>query len=481
MTRLQSLKAAFDNAQATGNYGAMNAISAEMSNVKTQIESDIANFKPVEIQFDSTSAEKSATKAGKSAAESYVSAFQKELQEWKDLESQGKISHKQYLDALLRLVKKYFGDRKKYAKEYAQYMDEYLQGYLDLYNKALSGISTLLNQKINAANEAKDAAVSALQEEKEKAAEVYQSQIDNIEKEKEAIDDLIKEKNKKIDSLNEEAEAIRKASEERKRDIELQDAQRRKASISDGLEQIDGQEVECTITVNVKMNGSFPQFADGTAFGQMQIESATYNAQYGKAFASGTIGLPKAEKNALVSEYGQTEMTVLPNGKTIVTDEPTLMDLPKDTVIYNEEQTKKIMDNKVDISGNAHANGTTNGEIVLADGTVIIPYDPDKDDSSFSKLYKAWNARYGNIDKNVDDIQKTLSNHLAIEHSQKMNEEVNRFVNNSNSIVNNNKNVQPVVHQNVTINCPNVTNESGAENIRKDLSTLSLKALQVDW
>lgn len=221
----------------------------------------------------------------------------------------------------------------------------------------------------------------------------------------------------------------------------------------------------------------------GVTFDTSKLEPFfdTYNAQYGKAFASGTIGLPKAEKNALVSEYGQTEMTVLPNGKTIVTDEPTLMDLPKDTVIYNEEQTKKIMDNKVDISGNAHANGTTNGEIVLADGTVIIPYDPDKDDSSFSKLYKAWNARYGNIDKNVDDIQKTLSNHLAIEHSQKMNEEVNRFVNNSNSIVNNNKNVQPVVHQNVTINCPNVTNESGAENIRKDLSTLSLKALQVDW
>lgn len=222
LTRLQSLKAAFDNAQATGNYGAMNAISAEMSNVKAQIESDIANFKPVEIQFDSTSAEKSAKKAGKGAADAYLKAFQKELQEWKDLESQGKISHKQYLDALLRLVKKYFGDRKKYAKEYAQYMNEYLQGYLDLYNKALSGISTLLNRKISSANEAKDATISALQEEKEKAAEVYQSQIDNIEKEKEAIDDLIKEKNKKIDSINEEIEAIKRAAETRKKNINLQ-------------------------------------------------------------------------------------------------------------------------------------------------------------------------------------------------------------------------------------------------------------------
>lgn len=151
-----------------------------------------------------------------------MSAFQKELQEWKDLESQGKISHKQYLDALLRLVKKYFGDRKKYAKEYAQYMNEYLQGYLDLYNKALSGISTLLNRKITVANDVKDASIAALEEEKKAAEEAYQAQIDAIEKEKEAIDDLIKEKNKKIDSINEEIEAIERAAETRKKNIDLQ-------------------------------------------------------------------------------------------------------------------------------------------------------------------------------------------------------------------------------------------------------------------
>lgn len=222
LTRLASLKAAFDNAQASGNYGAMNAISAEMQKAKAQVETDIANFKPVEIQFDSTSAAKSAAKAEKSAADTYLKAFQDELQEWKDLESQGKISHKQYLDALLRLVKKYFGDRKKYAKEYAQYMNEYLKGYLDLYNSALSGISTLLNQKISAANDAKDAAISALEEEKEAAAEAYQAQIDAIEEEKDAIDDLIDEKNKKIDSINEEIDAIERTAESRKKNIQLE-------------------------------------------------------------------------------------------------------------------------------------------------------------------------------------------------------------------------------------------------------------------
>ncbi len=142
------------------------------------------------------------------------------------------------------------------------------------------------------------------------------------------------------------------------------------ASIYDGLEDIDNQNVECTITINVKMNGSFPQFASGTVLGNMQIESATYNAQYGKAFASGTIGLKQDEKNALRSEYGQPELTVYPNGTTELTTSPVMSDLPKGTVIYNEEQTKKIMDNKSNPVGNAHADGTDDSIwTTLADGT----------------------------------------------------------------------------------------------------------------
>ena len=92
LTRLASLKAAFDNAQASGNYGAMNAISAEMQKAKTQIETDIANFKPVEIQFDSTSAAKSAAKAGSKAGDAYVDAFEKEYDHLKDLLDRGEIS-----------------------------------------------------------------------------------------------------------------------------------------------------------------------------------------------------------------------------------------------------------------------------------------------------------------------------------------------------------------------------------------------------
>ncbi len=160
----------------------------------------------------------------------------------------------------------------------------------------------------------------------------------------------------------------------------IEEAKDHVMGISEGLDEIDGKEVECTIRVNIETNGSLPAFAEGT-LGDMNLESGEYTAKYGKAFAEGTgkyKGLPKAEKNALVSEYGQTEMTVLPNGDTIITDEPTMMDLPKDTVIFNEEQTKKIMDNKVHVDGGANtsSNGDVvqpNGDILKPDGTVIKP------------------------------------------------------------------------------------------------------------
>ena len=253
----------------------------------------------------------------------------------------------------------------------------------------------------------------------------------------------------------------------------IEEAANQVKSISDGLDKIDGKEVECTITVNVKMNGSIPQFADGTVLGQMQIESATYNAKYGKAFASGTIGLPKAEKNALVSEYGQTEMTVLPDGKTIVTDTPTLMDLPKDTVIYNEEETKKIMDNKVDVSGDAHANGTNDGVTILEDGTVLHPLQPG--DPMYDMKQK-FDAYLKSIDGN---LEKIVPNSFY-ERNRQMNKLADQ-ISYANNVVNNNKNVQQPINQTFNITMPNITDSTTATSLMNDLQSLATKKYQVKW
>ena len=254
----------------------------------------------------------------------------------------------------------------------------------------------------------------------------------------------------------------------------IEEAANQVKSISEGLDEIDGKEVECSITVNVKMNGSIPAFASGTVLGNMQIESATYNAKYGKAFASGTIGLKHDEKNALRSEYGQPELTVYPNGTTELTTSPVMSDLPKGTVIYNEEETKKIMDNKSNPVGNAHADGTDDSIwTTLADGTKVRDLQPGDEGywmiEAGEKFIQMWK----------DSGEEFISN-AVFEGQKQLEKWTNEITNNSaiSSVVNNNRNVPVTVNQNVTLNCPNLTNNSGVEYVQKQLGNLSLRARQ---
>ena len=48
----------------------------------------------------------------------------------------------------------------------------------------------------------------------------------------------------------------------------------------------------------------------------------------------------------------------------------------------------------------------------------------------------------------------------------------------ANSVVNNNRNQPVTVNHNVTLNCPNLTNNSGVEYVQKQLGNLSLRAVQ---
>lgn len=255
----------------------------------------------------------------------------------------------------------------------------------------------------------------------------------------------------------------------------IEEAANQVKSISEGLDEIDGKEVECSITVNVKMNGSVPAFASGTVLGNMQIESATYNAKYGKAFASGTIGLPKAEKNALRSEYGQPELTVYPNGTTELTTSPVMSDLPKGTVIYNEEETKKIMDNKSNPVGNAHADGTDDSIwTTLADGTKVRPLQPG---DKMYDLQQKFEAYFKSIDGNVE---KLVPNSLY-EQNREWNKLADQ-ISYANSVVNN-RNVQPVINVgDVNVTCPGVTSQEVMREVGdvlgKQIGHLAQRAVQ---
>lgn len=107
------------------------------------------------------------------------------------------------------------------------------------------------------------------------------------------------------------------------------------------------------------------------------------------AFAEGTgkyKGLAHDEKYALRSEYGQPELTVYPDGTAELTTEPVLGSLPKGTVIFNEEQTKHIMNNKGEELGNTHVEDT----VVTRDGRVLLPITPDNELYRIQQKFEAY-------------------------------------------------------------------------------------------
>ncbi len=246
------------------------------------------------------------------------------------------------------------------------------------------------------------------------------------------------------------------------------------------LEGLDGKEF--SITLNVKGDGASSVFTSDFhgGGGKSRVVDTNAKGTVGKAFAEGTgkyKGLPKAEKNALVSEYGQTEMTVLPNGKAIITDEPTMIDLPKDTVIFNEEQTKKIMDNKINAQVvKSYANGTveySDGTVVTPDGVKLRPIQPG--DRAY-ELQKAFEPLLKKIDGNLD----YLTGNVMAEHSRQMEKMINQL--STTNVVTNTKNVRPVINGGINITCPGITSQEVAKQVGVELdhmfNGLHLDAMQ---
>ena len=175
--------------------------------LKSQSQQADFGFGPVEIDFDGAydDAKKDAGKAGKEAADEYLEKFEKELSSLKDLHERGKLSEKDFLDALRALYQKYFRDKEKYLDEYQKYENEYLQGMKDLYESVMSGIISRIDDHIDKLNDQKDAALDAIKKERDAV-------IDGLEKQKEAAEEAYEAEQKAaIKALEEEQKAREKA------------------------------------------------------------------------------------------------------------------------------------------------------------------------------------------------------------------------------------------------------------------------------
>ncbi|MDE6568318.1 MAG: hypothetical protein K2K70_11385, partial [Lachnospiraceae bacterium] len=204
-------------------------------------------------------------------------------------------------------------------------------------------------------------------------------------------------------------------------------------------------DIEKTVTISYAAMGDKSSGGENT--GKAYAEGTT-----GKAFANGNTGLKRNEKNALRSEYGQPELTVYPDGTTELTTQPVMSDLPKGTVIYNEEQTKKIMSNKPHTRGKTYANGTaeySDGTIITPEGHTLRPLQPG--DRGW-ELQKAFEPLLQKMSGNLD----YLAGNAMLEHQRQMEQMINQL--STTNVVTNNRNIQPGINVgDIHITCPGVT------------------------
>lgn len=200
---------------------------------------------------------KAAKSAGKEAADAYLESFEKELKDLDDLKDRGKITEKQYLDALRSLYLKYFRDKEKYLKECEKYEHQYLDGMKSLYESAFSYITKQVGKRIDALNDERDAAVSALEAERDARLEAIEAQKGQLENEIEGIE-------KKIDAKEKEIKAMQDANEERKKAVDLQKA------------EYEWQRMQNQKTANVYKDGQMVYGADtsGIRDAKQQVEDA---------------------------------------------------------------------------------------------------------------------------------------------------------------------------------------------------------------
>lgn len=169
--------------------------------------------------------------------------------------------------------------------------------------------------------------------------------------------------------------------------------------ISDGLDAIDGKEVECTITVNIKQNGSLPAGFGAWTGTAMNLESGSYNAKYGKGLVDGTAHVEGTAKvtgdwgvhqggQALLGELGREIIVRQGRFFTVGENGAEMHNLQPGDIVFNHVQTEELLKNgHISSRGKAYANGTVNKPSVLdrlrAQGYEVQKYE--------------WKDMYGNL------------------------------------------------------------------------------------
>lgn len=220
------------------------------------------------------------------------------------------------------------------------------------------------------------------------------------------------------------------------------------------LENLNGK----TFSINVEFKSSG---ASGSAHADGNFTGAVIRS--GAAFASGTLGASKNE-TALLGELGN-ELVVRGNRFfTVGNNGAEMFNVKKGDIIFNHQQTKDLLDKGCAMGhGVAYAEGNA-GRVTMTAG--IRPFRPGDPTYDMMQQFKAC---YSN---NVDALNLN-TNALNQRHEDFM----RQVQNISNSVVNR----QQTVTQTINVSLPNINDSSTAQDIMRDLSQISQRAIQRQW
>lgn len=235
------------------------------------------------------------------------------------------------------------------------------------------------------------------------------------------------------------------------------------------LDGINGKIYEAELRINVSGGGGVLH----TSGRAVDMFYATGSALTGNAHAEGTANasgnwaVHKGGKS-LVGELGPE--LIVRQGKffTVGDNGAEMVDIKPGDIIFNHKQTEEILKyGRINGRGQAFSNGSASG-FAYADGTptrtVLSASNPD-----LFNHYKVASTLF-----KIEDHTYAMSN--TMKSLKEQTEAIGKATEISN--ISNVSQGNITVEQHITINCPNVTDNSGIEYIHKELGNLTLKAYQ---
>lgn len=223
-----------DLAMQVGNYHIVDSLTPQIEALKKRIQSDTVIGNDSEYTPKSKSA---ASKSGKKTADAWLEAYKKELAELEHIHDMEEITDREFYESLQALNEKYFNDtaehHEKYLDEYRSNEEKVAKGLKDVWTKYWEDYKSDLDKVSSYAERVLSRQIDSLKDKQD-------NEIDGYDGEMDAIDDKIKalekerktvERNyqgqidaiqKQIDAYDGEIDKLKEVSEEKNRQLQLE-------------------------------------------------------------------------------------------------------------------------------------------------------------------------------------------------------------------------------------------------------------------